>query len=452
MNSKDGIEVRGAREHNLKNINVFIPRNKVTVVTGLSGSGKSSLAFDTIYAEGQRRYVESLSTYARQFLDKLKKPDVDSITGLSPAVAIDQKTVGLSPRSTVGTVTELYDFLRLLYATVGTAYCPNHDLPVAGRLPSQIVDDIMKLPSGTKFYILAPVVQAKKGEFTTEMKRWLKNGFVHAKIDGQFVDLDHSPKLAKTKAHDIDLVIDRLILKPELARRISDAINRAITAADGVVCLELTDGSRTNYSIHSACPSCGLSFPELEPRFFSFNNPRGACATCKGLGTIDIEEIETYDYGNSNDSKKLNIRYQASEKVRVQSDDGELDDSVDEFALRPCPDCKGARLNQLARSVRIGEKNISDLSSLASPDLLDFLSKPLFKGQNQKLSEKILEQLVSRLKFLTQVGAGYLSLDRPTRTLSGGESQRIRLASQIGSSLIGVLYVLDEPSIGRHPR
>jgi excinuclease ABC subunit A len=451
------IKIRGAREHNLKNLSLEIPRGKITVITGLSGSGKSSLAFDTIYAEGQRRYVDSLSTYARNFLEKLKKPDVDSITGLSPAIAIDQKSVGLNPRSTVGTVTEIYDYLRLLYARVGEARCPEHGIKVEGQLPDQIISEILKLPNGTKLYILAPVVQGKKGEFFQDFQRWMKKGFVHAKVDGEFIELATAKKLAKTKVHEIDLVIDRLIIKEGIKTRVAESVHNAIQIAEGQVVVELQGktgkDARRSYSIHSACPQCGFGFPELEPRFFSFNNPRGACPTCKGLGTIDIEEVESRSDDAPEGSIATSVSYRIADRVKRKSDDDEESDGqVDLMAIRACPDCKGTRLSREARSVFIADRCITDLSSLATSELLSAIQSSKWSPRQSAIGEKILKQIEQRLEYLVRVGAGYLSLDRPTRTLSGGENQRIRLASQVGSALIGVLYVLDEPSIGLHPR
>lgn len=450
--AEDSIIVRGAREHNLKNLTLTIPRNKIAVITGLSGSGKSSLAFDTIYAEGQRRYVDSLSTYARNFLEKLQKPNVDSISGLSPAIAIDQKSVGLNPRSTVGTVTEIYDYLRLLYARIGEARCPKHHLPVAGQNPDQIIDELLRLPNGTRLIILAPVVQGKKGEFFQDFQKWIRKGFLHAKIDGELVELTKAKKLTKTKVHDIDIVVDKIVVKEGIRSRAAESIHSAIQLADGYVVFEQPGGERKSYSIHSACPSCGFSFPELEPRFFSFNNPRGACTTCNGLGTIDIEEIESEQYGGPESSGSIKkVSYRIAERLAhhsEESDEGEHD----QLAIRPCHDCGGSRLREESRNVFVANRNISDLSALPATELLATIRSSAWTTKQSLVGEKILKQIEERLTYLVRVGAGYLSLDRPTRTLSGGENQRIRLASQIGSSLVGVLYVLDEPSIGLHPR
>ena len=442
-----GISVKNAREHNLKGVDLLIPRNKMTVITGLSGSGKSSFAFDTVYAEGQRRYVESLSAYARSFLDQMKKPEVDVITGLSPAIAIDQKSVGSNPRSTVGTVTEIYDFLRLLFARLGRPHCPDHQIPVTSQTPKQILEEVMKLKEGTKVYILAPMAQHKKGEFHREFQRWAKKGYVKAKVDGEFIELEGAKKLAKTKAHNVDLVIDQLPIKEKYQTRIAESINAAIQMSSGQVVLEVSSGQRTSYSIHSACPTCGFSFPVLEPRIFSFNNPRGACQTCNGLGTIDILEEEVENYGNDGRTvKEVRVRY----KGKKTSDDDEED--IEAIGISACPDCNGTRLSTIPRNVLLSEKNITEVSSLPGTELLSWLQGIDFSDRERIIGEKIVKQIEDRVGYLVEVGAGYLSLDRPARTLSGGEAQRIRLASQLGSSLVGILYVMDEPSIGLHPR
>jgi excinuclease ABC subunit A len=443
----DGIIVKGAREHNLRDLNIKIPRNKITVITGLSGSGKSSLAFDTIYAEGQRRYVESLSAYARNFLEQMKKPEVDSVTGLSPAIAIDQKSVGNNPRSTVGTVTEIYDYLRLLYAKIGVPQCPTHHIPVSSQTPQQIQEDVLKKGEGEKFYILAPMAQGKKGEFLAEFQKWAKKGFVKAKVDGKFIELEAAQKLTKTKTHDIDLVVDQLVVKDTMKLRLAESINTALSLANGSLIIETVSGERTAYSLHSACPVCGFSFPQLEPRLFSFNNPRGACGTCNGLGTLDIVEEE--NYGDDDGSKvleKVSYRYKNDKKMSDEEEDEE------EQQLSLCPDCKGARLRQESLSILIQEKNIAELSNMSCTELTDWMTELAVKAKDQIVADKITKQIITRLKFMLRVGTGYLSLSRSARTLSGGEAQRIRLATQVGSSLIGCLYVMDEPSIGLHPR
>lgn len=451
----DGVWVKGAREHNLKNVSVQIPRNKITVITGLSGSGKSSLAFDTIFAEGQRRFIESLSTYARNFMDQMKKPEVDSITGLSPAIAIDQKSISTNPRSTVGTVTEVYDYLRLLYARIGTPLCPIHKLELKAQYPSQIVESIFELKKGFKFYILAPVARGKKGEFLSEFQKWQKKGFVRARVDGEWMDLSDAKKLQKTKVHDIDLLIDRLIVDPKLEPRIKESLNLALSLADGLVKVEVVDGASTLYSIHRSCPECGFATPELEPRMFSFNNPRGACEACKGLGSLDFEEV-TLESGRQTSEgyrrvSEVAVRYKGKKaKDGNESDDDE--DVVDDYSLQVCPDCQGTRLNALARNVLVGERNISEMSDAATTEMGGWLKNLKMTDKEKQIGQKIVEQIVGRVDYLDRVGAGYLSLNRTTRTLSGGEAQRIRLASQVGSGLVGVLYVLDEPSIGLHPR
>lgn len=466
----DGIVVKGAREHNLKNISVTIPRNQITVFTGLSGSGKSSLAFDTVYAEGQRRYVESLSAYARNFLEQLKKPDVDSVTGLSPAIAIDQKTVGLNPRSTVGTITEVYDYLRLLFAKVGTPLCPTHHIPVSSQSPQQIVDDILKLPAGTKFYVLAPMAQGKKGEFLAEFQKWAKKGFAKAKIDGEFKDLATAQKLAKTKEHDIDLVVDQLIMKDGLKSRLSESVNTAVSLANGRLIIEIIGAAgssssttknkseskakteskteRKNYSLHSACPECGYSFPELEPRLFSFNNPRGACPSCHGLGTLDLIEEEQFTDSEVGGKKLEQVKY--TYKGKKTSDEDE--EGEEEMILSTCPSCQGTRLRAEALNVQVSGKNIAELSTVSISELKTLLEKIKWSDKNKLIADKIIAQILSRLQYLERVGCSYLSLSRPARTLSGGEAQRIRLATQVGSALIGCMYVMDEPSIGLHPR
>lgn len=424
----EGVQVIGAREHNLKNISVQIPRDKLTVITGLSGSGKSTLAFDIIYAEGQRRYIESLSAYARQFLEQLKKPDVDSIQGLSPAIAIDQKSIATNPRSTVGTVTEVFDFLRLLFARVGVPRCPNHNIPVKSQTPQQIVDEIFKLKEGTLFSVLAPVAREKKGEFGAEFQKWFRRGFVRARIDGQWIELEKAKKLEKHKRHNIDLVIDRLSLSDKFKPRLVEAVNLALSLSHGTVIIETTEKKELLFSVKSACPECGYSFADLDPKMFSFNNPRGACETCNGLGYLNISEEQ------------------------VEDDDDELAEEFDERRLQVCPSCAGKRLKKDSLQVYVGDYNIADISSWSILEAQKFFATHKFESQQERISGKIIQQILNRLNYMVKVGTSYLSLDRPTRTLSGGEAQRIRLATQVGSALVGVLYVLDEPSIGLHPR
>lgn len=447
MSKQLNIHVKGAREHNLKNVNVSIPKNKITVITGLSGSGKSSLAFDTIYAEGQRRYMDSLSVYARHFLDQLKKPDVDSISGLSPAIAIDQKTISSSPRSTVGTVTEIYDFLRLLYAKIGIPVCPTHKIPVEGQLPEDIIHSIIQLPKGTKVIIYAPVVTGKKGEFGKEFQKWSRLGFVSARIDGEVVELNETLKLAKTKRHDVDIIVDKLIIDEKYKSRIAESIHKAIGLADGRVLVEQVGGKSQSYSIHYACPTCGYSFSDIDPLLFSFNNPKGACERCNGLGTLDVEEYEEESYRAGEAGTLKETKYRIKGESSADDEDG-----LEVQKLSDCPDCKGAGLREEALNVMIDQKNIVELAGKSIDNLKDFFSKLKLAGRDLQVAEKILEEIIYRLDYVSTAGAGYLSLSRRSRTLSGGEAQRIRLASQVGTPLIGVLYVLDEPSIGLHPR
>lgn len=438
----DKINVRGAREHNLKNIDVSIEKNKLTVITGLSGSGKSSLAFDTIYAEGQRRFIDSLSTYAKNFLFQLNKPDVDAISGLCPSVAIDQKTVGHSPRSTVGTVTEIYDYLRLLYAKAGTPLCPTHKIPVEGQTIEQIQKFILKNYMNEKLLLLAPVARGKKGEFKKEIESWAKAGYVSAKIDGEWVYLDSAPSLKKTLRHDIDIVIDKIILKDDEKSllRLSQALSSAITLSEGKFVLEVKEGERKNFSTHFACPECGFSYSDIDPLLFSFNNPKGACTTCNGLGTQDIEEYEVNEYtAGSGTSTYTDWR------LSTDNPDFEWKDT------ETCPDCMGSGLRKESLNVYFEDKTIYDLAQLSTKSLLSFFKNLKFKPDDEVVKQ-IIPELTTRLDYLVKVGAGYLSLSRRTKTLSGGEAQRIRLASQVGTPLVGVLYVLDEPSIGLHPR
>lgn len=445
----DGIVVKGAREHNLQNVSIKIPRNKITVITGLSGSGKSSLAFETIYAEGHRRYIESLSHYARQFLDQMKKPEVDSLTGLSPAIAIDQKSVTTNPRSTVGTVTEVYDYLRLLFAKIGIPECPEHHRPLISQTPNQIIKTLLEWPSGTKFFLLAPMAENKKGEFLKEFQKWAQKGFIKARVDGVFMDLTNPKKLAKTKAHTIDLVVDQLIIKPELEERIKKGVNSALSLTQGRLVIEKHNGERTSFSLKSICPVCGFSFPELEPRLFSFNHPKGACQECHGLGSTDV--VEETEFGVSEDGVKQlkKIKYRLRDG---QSLEKEEEDSDQEVVLKSCKSCGGSRLKPEALNVKVDQMTIAHLSELSVEDLLDWINSRNFIDKQKLIGDKILKPLKEKLTYLNRVGTGYLSLNRSMQSLSGGESQRLRLASQVGSSLIGVLYVLDEPSIGLHPK
>ncbi len=430
---EDGIVIKGAREHNLKNIDVFIPRNKITVITGISGSGKSTLAFDTIYAEGQRRYVEGLSTYARQFLDQIKKPDVDSIQGLSPAISIEQKTTVSSPRSTVGTTTEIYDLIRLMFSRVGVAHCPDHQMPLAALSEEQILNEILALPENSKIHILAPVVRNKKGSFLKEIERWQKKGFLKAKIDDEYVDLDKAEKIVKNKTHNIELLIDRLIVKPEIRARLKESILLAIKMSDGFLTLEnLTTKSVRTFSKQASCPVCKYSPPEIEPRLFSYNDPRGYCTTCTGLGYIDHENPEP--------------------SIIDRSPDDEHDEFEEFDEHEVCPSCHGSRLRKEALSIFVKTLSISEFANKSIKDLKIWFEKVKWTDRELQILEKLLFRLNYRVNFLLRLGLGHLSLARGTRTLSGGEAQRIRLANQLGSPLVGVLYVLDEPSIGLHPK
>jgi excinuclease ABC subunit A len=524
----DQLVVAGAREHNLKDITVAIPRGSLTVITGLSGSGKSSLAFDTIYAEGQRRYVESLSAYARQFLGQMDKPDVDSIEGLSPAISIDQKTTSRNPRSTVGTVTEVYDYLRLLWARIGHPHCHICGRPISGQSTEQIIDQVMELPEGTRFMILAPVVRGRKGEYGKQLEELRGEGFTRVKVDGELRRLEDEITLDKKYKHDIAVVVDRLVMKAELRKRLADSIETAVTLADGLVEIELVDGDGSTertltFSEKFACPVHGPSLVELEPRIFSFNSPHGACPRCTGLGSqmeIDPELVvpdptlsigegaiapwaasasEYYDqliqaiaeryevdldvpwdelpessrdfflHGTNGDRVQVSYRNRFGRRRsyattfegiipnlerRYRETDSELTrERVEEYmTLRPCPECLGARLRPESRAVLIGDTPIHDFTHLSARRALEWLESLTLSEQDRRIARLVLREIEERLRFLDNVGVGYLSMDRATATLSGGEAQRIRLATQIGSSLVGVLYILDEPSIGLHQR
>ncbi len=416
---QDTIRIRGAREHNLKNIHVTIPRNRLVVVTGPSGSGKSSLAFDTIYAEGQRRYVESLSTYARQFMEQLKKPDVHSIEGLSPSIAIDQKTTSRNPRSTLGTITEIHDYLRVLYTRVGRPHCPECLKPITSQSLEQLHEQALSLPPGTRVQVLAPIVRGKKGEHRKELDRVRRDGFIRARIDGMMTDLSAQLVLDKRKLHTVEVVIDRLVVKNGIARRLTDAVDQALRYSD-LVQLNLVDEDRDLlYSRAMACPECGFSYPEISPRLFSFNSPYGACSSCRGLGLESPVEAEP---------------------------DEEAGPAVS------CKACGGSRLRREALSVFISDRSIHDLSLLTVAEARDFFLALELPPREERISRRVTREIRDRLSFLVQVGLSYLTLNRPARSLSGGEGQRIRLATQMGSSLTGVLYILDEPSIGLHPR
>lgn len=503
------IRIRGAREHNLKNIDVDIPRDKLVVITGLSGSGKSSLAFDTIYAEGQRRYVESLSAYARQFLDLMKKPDMDLIEGLSPAISIEQKTTSKNPRSTVGTITEIYDYMRLLWARVGVPYSPATGLPIESQTVSQMVDAIMAHEEGTKLLILAPVVRARKGEYRKEMMEYQKRGFSRVKIDGQMYEIDETPALDKNKKHDISVVVDRVVVRPDLEGRLAASIERALDLSDGLVLCERVDSGHTQtFSSKFACPVSGFTITELEPRLFSFNNPQGACPSCSGLGFRQYvdpalvipdenksirdgaiapwvahngEMYMWYDMALKSlyRAVKLDINTpwkNLSEETRqavlygyktfegvipnmerrfLETQSDWMREEISKYqSTSPCEGCHGMRLKPEALSVKVGGNNISEATHQSIGKALDWFRglNETFTPQKKEIAARILKEIIERLTFLNNVGLGYLALDRMSGTLSGGESQRIRLASQIGSGLTGVLYVLDEPSIGLHQR
>lgn len=420
------IEIRGACEHNLKNISLDIPRNQFIVVTGPSGSGKSSLAFDTLFAEGQRRYIESLSAYARQFVEQLKKPEVESIRGLCPSIAIQQKGLSKNPRSTAGTLTEIYDFMRLLFSRVGDPHCPDCHIHLSSQSSAQIVDQIFQLPTDSRLNILSVIAQKRKGEFSSELNELVRLGIVRARIDGQDLSLEKGLKLEKQKPHTIEAYVDRLVLKEDARKRISDAVELAASLGTGLVQIENLDTRKTLlFNRTLSCPKCGFSFPELTPRLFSFNSPIGACSQCKGIGYLSDEENE---------------------------DEEELDEeSTETIEPRPiCEECSGTRLKIESRSVFIAEKSISDIHSLSIHRASDYFKSLEFSGNRKIIAEKILKEIIERLEFLQQVGLDYLSLDRRASTLSGGEEQRIHLATQIGTRLTGVLYILDEPSIGLH--
>ena len=518
----DQIRIRGARTHNLKNLNVDLPRNRLIVITGLSGSGKSSLAFDTLYAEGQRRYVESLSAYARQFLQLMEKPDVDLIEGLSPAISIEQKAASHNPRSTVGTITEIHDYLRLLYARVGTPYCPQHKLALEAQSVSQMVDHALALPEDTKLMILAPIVASRKGEQQDLVAELRAQGFARLRVDGKVHEIDSVPRLIKNVKHSVDVVVDRLKVRPDAKQRLAESFETALRHADGrAVVLELDSGREHLFSARYACPACDYSLSELEPRLFSFNNPMGACPECDGLGTITFFDpkrvvahaslslasgaIKGWDrrnqfyfqmltslaahfgfdveapFENLPEPVQTLVLHGTREKVPFSylSERGrtvvkehafegilpslerrykETDSLVvrEELAkyrnTKACPSCEGTRLRLEARHVRIGERAIYEVSGFPLKQALEFFRRLKLSGAKQAIAEKIVNEIVARLNFLNNVGLDYLSLDRAADTLSGGEAQRIRLASQIGSGLTGVMYVLDEPSIGLHQR
>jgi excinuclease ABC subunit A len=518
------ITIIGAREHNLKDVSLKLPRDRFIVITGLSGSGKSSLAFDTIYAEGQRRYVESLSSYARQFLGQMDKPDVDSIEGLSPAISIDQKTTSRNPRSTVGTVTEIYDYLRLLYARVGHPHCPNCGRPIEGQSVQQIVDQVLGLGPGARFSVIAPLVRGRKGEYSKLLQQLVADGFTRGKVDGNVVMLEEVENLDKKYKHDISVIVDRLVMKDGLRRRLTDSVETAAQLSEGLIEVELADGPTLTFSEKFACVFCGISLPEIQPRIFSFNSPHGACPVCHGLGfreEIDPELIvpdgsqsinqgallpyggwdsSTYmeqviqaiteKYGVDPDmpwallpeeqrrlylfgtgSDRIEMRYRNYEgrwrhysahwvgivaylKRRLSETDSDyVRQKIEEYVSQvPCPECKGARLKPTSLAVTVGEKNIHEFTLLSVREALGFLGQLQQTDTERLIGGRVIKEIAERLRFLNDVGVGYLTLQRASATLSGGEAQRIRLATQIGSALVGVLYILDEPSIGLHQR
>ena len=520
---QEELVVHGAREHNLRDITVRLPRHKLICITGLSGSGKSSLAFDTIYAEGQRRYVESLSAYARQFLQMMEKPDVDSIDGLSPAISIDQKTTSRNPRSTVGTVTEIYDYLRLLYARVGRPHCPVCGRPISGQSQEAIVDQVLRLPEGTKFTVNAPVVRDRKGEYKDVLEELRAEGFTRVKVDGEQLLLEDEIVLDKKFKHTIEVVVDRLVMKPDLRTRLAQSVETAAQLAEGLVVIDVVDGDATTYSENFACPEHGVGLPELEPRIFSFNSPHGACPRCTGLGaqqeidpdllvpdpTLSIGEgaLVPWSLGNSSfyesvvqaiadryeidldipwqelseeqqrlflfgtDGDRVYVQYRnrmgrkrsymlafegivaSLERRYKETDSSQQRERIEEYmSFRPCPVCKGARLKPEVLAVTIGEKNIHECTRMSVQRAIEFLDDLELTETEELIGARIIKEIRERLTFLENVGVGYLQLDRAAATLSGGEAQRLRLATQIGSQLVGVLYILDEPSIGLHQR
>jgi len=500
---KDSIEIKGACEHNLKGLDISIPRDKLVVITGVSGSGKSTLAFDTLYAEGQRRYVESLSAYARQFLDQMPKPQVDSIEGLSPAIAIEQKTTSNNPRSTVGTVTEIYDYLRVLYARVGTPRCFQCGRPIESLTVQQMVAAVSALGEGRKVIVYAPVISGRKGEYAKLFDNLARDGFVRVRVDAQTYDLTEVPPLDKQKKHTIEVVVDRVVLKEGVTSRLNDSIEMACKLSGGQVLIEADQDFKQLYSEHNSCPVCNLSFPEIEPRLFSFNNPHGACATCGGLGALlefdpelivprpelSVMEgaiapwgvppgrfaermIERLRYTLGFDPyrpyaeltpeiKRVILRGGAGFEGVIpnltrrlkESEGGEIHEYLTEYlSYRVCPECGGSRLKREALSVMIGGLNIAELTALSVDDMLAFFKKLELGGAKLEIAGRLLKEITERLGFLSAVGIGYLSLSRQAGTLSSGEAQRIRLATQIGSALMGVMYILDEPSVGLHQR
>ncbi|MBI3007508.1 MAG: excinuclease ABC subunit UvrA [candidate division NC10 bacterium] len=449
------IIIRGAREHNLKSIDLEIPREKLVVITGVSGSGKSTLAFDTIYAEGQRRYVESLSAYARQFLEQMEKPDVDLIEGLSPAISIEQKTTSKNPRSTVATTTEIYDYLRLLYARVGKPFCYQCGKPIASQTVQQIVDQVLALPAGSRIQILAPVVRGRKGEYRHIFAQMRKEGFVRARVDGTLRELEQPIELDKQKKHTIEVVVDRLVVKPDVARRLADSLEIATRLAEGIVTVSAVGGPDLTFSEKLACITCGVSYPEISPRVFSFNNPHGACPACGGLGTqvdgrSDAALASTEEGLLGSSVRYLDRRYKETSSSRVREAIEEYVERL--YSIRPCKACGGARLRKESLAIKVAGLSIAEVTRMSVKEGLAFFEGLRLSEKDQEIARRILKEIRERLGFLVNVGLEYLTLDRTAATLAGGEGQRIRLATQIGSSLVGVLYILDEPSIGLHQR
>jgi len=450
----DAIIIRGAREHNLKSIDLEIPRGKLVVITGVSGSGKSSLAFDTIYAEGQRRYVESLSAYARQFLEQMDKPDVDLIEGLSPAISIEQKTTSKNPRSTVATVTEIYDYLRLLFARVGKPTCYQCGKPITSQTVGQIVDQILNRPEGTRFQILAPVVRGRKGEYRHIFAQMRREGYARARVNGRVRDLDEEIALDKHKKHTIEVVVDRLVIRPDLRRRLADSLETALRLGEGIVTVNVLGEQEKDHTFSErlACIDCGVSYPEVSPRIFSFNNPHGACTSCGGLGTaLDarLEREGEADFLGAS-LQSLDRRYKFTESARVRE---QIETYVDRLStLRPCPSCQGTRLRPESLAIKVADLSIAAVTRFSVKEALRFFTDVHLSEKDQEIARRILKEIRERLGFLVNVGLDYLTLERTAATLAGGEAQRIRLATQIGSSLVGVLYILDEPSIGLHQR
>lgn len=449
----DAIAIRGAREHNLKSINLEIPREKLVVITGVSGSGKSSLAFDTIYAEGQRRYVESLSAYARQFLEQMDKPDVDLIEGLSPAISIEQKTTSKNPRSTVATVTEIYDYLRLLFARVGKPTCYQCGKPITSQTVQQIVDQILSFRDATRIQILGPLIRGRKGEYRHIFAQMRREGFARVRVDGRLRDLEEQITLDKNKKHTIEVVVDRLVIRPDIRRRLTDSLETALRLGEGIVTVNVLGEKERDHTFSQrlACIDCGVSYPEVSPRIFSFNNPHGACPSCGGLGTaLDTRfDWRDPDYLGAT-LHSLDRRYKATESSRVRE---QIEAYVDRLStLRPCPACHGTRLRQESLAIKVAGLDIAQVTRCSVKDALKFFSEVQLSEKDQEIARRILKEIRERLGFLVNVGLDYLTLDRTAATLAGGEAQRIRLATQIGSSLVGVLYILDEPSIGLHQR